>query len=219
MTTQTLDYLTAVNYLPADGILILPHISWHEFELLAVQLGDRRDIRLSYDRGKMEITMPSPEHEEYVDLIQDLTRLLVREMGLRLESRGTALLKRELRETGAQPDGCFYIQHAAAIIGKRQLDLAIDPPPDIVVEVDLSTDSRGKFSIYTTLGVPELWRYDGLSFEMYHLTETGYVKSPTSLALPFLTAAVLTDFLERSKVLGQDATLDEFSNWVQRHKP
>ncbi len=219
MTTQTLDYLTAVNYLPADGILILPHVSWHEFESLAAELGDRREVRLSYQRGRMEITMPSPEHEEYVDLIQDLTRLLVRELGLRMESRGTALLKRELRETGAQPDGCFYIQHAAEIIGKRQLDLTVDPPPDIVVEVDLNTDSRGKFSIYATLGVPELWRYDGLSFEIHHLTETEYVEATESLAFPFLTAAALTDFLEQSKEFGQDATLDEFKNWLQRHKP
>lgn len=219
MTTQTLDYLTAVNYLPADGVLILPHIPWAEFEFVAKALDDRRDVRLSYYRGKMEITMPSPEHEEYVDLIQDLTRLLVRELGLRMESRGTALLKRELRETGAQPDGCFYIQHAAEIIGKRQLDLTIDPPPDIVVEVDLSTDLRGKFTIYATLGVPELWRYDGLSFEMYHLTETGYVEAPASLAFPFLTASVMTDFLEQSKEFGQDAALDEFRNWIHWQKP
>ena len=219
MTTQTLDYLTAVKYLPTDGVLLLSHVPWGEFESVAHALGDRRDVRLSYQRGRLEITMPSPEHEEYVDLIQDLTRLLVRELGLRMESRGTALLKRALRETGAQPDGCFYIQHAAQIIGKRQLDLTLDPPPDIVVEVDLSTDSRGKFSIYATLGVPELWRYDGLSFEMYHLTEAGYVESPTSLAFPFLTAAVLTDLLEQSKEVGQDAALDEFKNWVHRHKP
>lgn len=218
MITPTLDYLTAVNYLPADGALVLPHIPWAEFEAVVQVLGDRRDVRLSYDRGKMEIAMPSPEHEEYVDLIQDLTRLLVRELGLRLESRGTALLKRELRETEAQPDGCFYIQHAAQIIGKRQLDLTIDPPPDIVVEVDLSTDSRGKFSIYATLGVPELWRYDGLSLEIHHLMETGYVEAPASLAFPFLTAAELTDVLEQSKELGQDAALDEFRSWLQRRK-
>jgi hypothetical protein len=105
MATQTLDYLTAVNYLPAAGVLILPRIPWAEFESVAQALGDRRDVRLSYERGTMEIAMPSPEHEEYVDLIQDLTRLPVRALGWRLESRRTALLKRSLHETGAQPDG------------------------------------------------------------------------------------------------------------------
>lgn len=119
MSATTLAYLEAVDHLPATGILILPHVTWADFEFLASELGDRRDVRLSYQHGRMAITMPSPEHEEYVDSIQDLARLLVRELGLKLESRGTALLKRELREAGAQPDGCFYIQHAAQIIGKR----------------------------------------------------------------------------------------------------
>jgi hypothetical protein len=89
-----------------------------------------------------------------------------------------------LAETGAQPDGCFYIQHAAEVIGKRQLDLTIDPPPDIVVEVDLSTDSRGKFSRYATLGVPELWRYDGQRLTMYYLTGAEYTEASASLAFP-----------------------------------
>jgi hypothetical protein len=101
MATQTLDYLTAVNYLPAAGVLILPRIPWAAFESVAQALGDRRDVRLSYERGTMEIAMPSPEHEEYVDLIQDLTRLLVRALGWRLESRRTALLKRERNRTAA----------------------------------------------------------------------------------------------------------------------
>lgn len=219
MTTQTLDYLDAVNHLPADGILILPHSNWEDFAYLAEELSARRDIRLSYYRGRMEISMPSPEHEEYVDLIQDLTRLLVRTLGLRMESRGTALLKREMSATGAQPDGCFYIQHAAQIIGKRQLDLSVDPPPDIVVEVDLSTDSLGKFSLYATLEVPELWRYDGVLFEMYHLVGAQYQEAHTSRAFPFLTADVMTKAIEQSKQFGQDAALDEFRNWLQPHLP
>ncbi|MGH9936377.1 MAG: Uma2 family endonuclease, partial [Blastocatellia bacterium] len=182
------------------------------------ELGDRRDVRLSYQRGRMEITMPSPEHEEYADLIQDLTRLLVRELGLRLESRGTALLKCELRETGAQPDGCFYIQHAAQVIGKRQIDLSTDPPPDIVVEVDLSSQSLGKFSIYAALGVPEIWRYDAVAFEMWRLSGQEYVEASASRAFPFLTAAVMTEMIEQSKVIGQDEALENFRRWIQQRK-
>lgn len=219
MSTQAPDYIEAVEHLPADGTLILPPTTWEEFEFLAAELGDRRDVRLSYYQGKMEITMPSPEHEEYVDLIQDLTRMLVRELGWRLESRGTALLKRELRETGAQPDGCFYIQHAARIIGKRELDLNSDPPPDIVVEVDLSRRSLGKFPIYAALGVPEIWRYDGAVFEMYHLVADEYLEAPTSQAFPFLPTAVMTECLDRSKLSGQDEALEHFRLWLEQHRP
>jgi Uma2 family endonuclease len=219
MSTRTPDYLVAVNHLPMDSAIILPRVPWAEFEFVAAALGDRRDVRLSYHRGRLEITMPSPEHEEYADLIQDLTRSLVRELGLRLESRGTALLKRELRETGAQPDGCFYIQNAEKTIGKRTLDLSIDPPPDVVVEVDLSSPSLTKFPIYAALGVPEIWRYDGEFFEIHYLVGQEYVEAPASLAFPFLTADVMAEMIEQSKLTGQDEALDHFVQWVQQQKP
>ncbi len=218
MTAQTLDYIEAVDHLPINGTLVLPG-AWEDFEFLAAELGDRRDIRLSFYQGKMEITMPSPEHEEYVDLIQDIARLLVRELGMRLESRGTALLKREMREAGAQPDGCFYIQHAAHVIGKRQIDLSVDPPPDIIVEVDLTSQSRGKFAIYAALGVPEIWRYDTVAFEMYHLSGQEYLEATASRAFPFLTANVMTDVIEQSKIAGQDEALENLRAWIQQYKP
>jgi Uma2 family endonuclease len=218
MTAQTFDYIEAVDHLPINGTLVLP-ATWEDFEFLAVELGDRRDVRLSFYQGKMEVTMPSPEHEEYVDLIQDITRLLVRELGLRLESRGAALLKRETRETGAQPDGCFYIQHAAHVIGKRRIDLSVDPPPDIIVEVDLTSQSRGKFAIYAALGVPEIWRYDTVAFEMHHLSGQEYLKAPASRAFPFLTTAVMTSVIEQSKIAGQDDALESLRDWIQQHSP
>jgi hypothetical protein len=145
-------------------------------------------------------------------LIQDLTRLLVRELGLRLESRGAALLKRELRETGAQPDCCFYIRHAAQVIGKRQLNLHADPPPDIVVEVDLSSQPLSKFAIYAALGVPEIWRYDTVAFEMWRLSGQEYVEAPASRAFPFLTAAVMTEMIKRNKIIGQDEALENYGS-------
>lgn len=218
MNTQTLDYLEAVDHLPSGGILILPQVTWADYENLLAEMGDRRDVRVSFDHGRMEIVMPSPEHEDYVDLIQDLTRLLVRELGWKLESRGTALLKRELHAAGAQPDGCFYIQNAARVIGKRAIDLSADPPPDIVVEVDLTSESLGKFPIYASLGIPEIWRYDGEVFEMYHLVDREYLPSLVSRAFPFLTAAAMKEFLEQGKELGQDAALEHFRLWIQQHK-
>jgi len=219
MSTRTSEYLVAVKHLPADGTMIVPRVSWMEFESLAAALGDRRDLRLSYCQGRLEVSMPSPEHEEYADLIQDLTRALVRELGLRLESRGTALLKRQFQETGAQPDGCFYIRNAEKIIGKRTLDLSIDPPPDIVVEVDLSSQSRNKFPIYAVLRVPEIWRYDGEFFEMHHLDGQEYAEASASLSFSFLTSGVMTEMIEQSKLAGQDEALDHFVRWVEQHKP
>jgi Uma2 family endonuclease len=214
-----MDYIDAIEHLPTGGTLTLQQVGWEDYERLLTELGDGYSVRVSYDQGRLKIMSPLAEHEEYGDLIQDMARVLTRELGLRLETRGSATLKRELHAKGAEPDGCFYIQNAARIIGKRRIDLNSDPPPDIVVEIDLTHESLDKFPIYAALGVPEIWRYDGRQAHFYHLAGQEYIESPTSRAFPFLTASALAEFLEQSKTLGQDAALDSFRDWVHKHRP
>ena len=85
---------------------------------------------------------------------------------------------------GAEPDGSFYVQNADAIIGKRRIDLSVDPPPDVVVEIDITSESLSKFPIYAAFGVPEIWRYDGRAAQIYHLVNQSYVETDASLAFP-----------------------------------
>jgi Uma2 family endonuclease len=119
---------------------------------------------------------------------------------------------------GAEPDTCFYVQNAARIIGKRSLDFNTDPPPDIVVEIDLTNASQPKFPIYAALGVPEIWRYDGSQASFYHLTGEQYSEMSHSRAFPFLTSTVLAQFIEQSKTEGQDVALDAARAWAQVNK-
>ena len=218
MSTETLDYLDAIAHLPEGATLVAHQASWDDYERLLTALGDAPGLRVSYDEGRLEIMSPLAEHEAYADTIAYLTRVLTREPGWKLEARGRATLKRQTRLKGAEPDECFYVQNAPSIIGKR-LDLSVDPPPDIVVEIDLSNESLAKFPIYAALGVPEIWRYDGQSMEIFQLARDGYAASPTSRAFPFLSGSVLAEFLEQSKHLGQDDALEAFRLWVQAHKP
>ena len=118
--------------------------------------------------------------------------------------------------TGAQPDGVFYIRNAPRIIGKRKLDLNIDPPPDIVVEIDITNQSRGKFPLYAKLGIPEIWRYDGRSFEIYHLEDDKYERQSNSLSFPTLADEIMGRHLELSKSVGQDEALEQFRIWAQQ---
>jgi Uma2 family endonuclease len=110
------------------------------------------------------------------------------------------------------------MQNAARIIGKRSLDFNTDPPPDIVVEIDLTNASQSKFPIYAALGVPEIWRYDGSQAYFYHLSAEQYVETSHSRAFPFLTSTVLAQFIAQSKTEGQDAALDAARAWVRVHK-
>ena len=102
-------------------------------------------------------------------------------------------------------------------LGKRSLDFNVDPPPDIVVEIDLTNASQPKFPIYATLGVPEIWRYDGEQAYIYQLTGQAYAEVNDSLAFPSLTAAALTDFIAQSKTQGQTAALLASREWWRSH--
>ena len=216
MSIETLGYLEAVDHLPEGTSLVAHRVSWDDYEQLLAALGDAPGLRVSYDEGRLEIMASLAEHEAYADTIQDLARVLTKELGLKLEARGRATLKRQAKLKGAEPDECFYVQNAPAIIGKR-LDFNVDPPPDIVVEVDLTNESLSKFPIYAALRVPEIWRYDGKTMEFFGLAGDRYVTAPTSRAFPFVSGPVLAEFLDQSKREGQDAAIDAFRLWVQAH--
>ena len=209
-TADTIDYLDAIEHLPSGATLRLINISWNEYEELLSKLGDRAGLRVSYDEGRLQIMSPTPEHEEYKESILRLAQVLADEMNIVLETRGSATYRRRRKAKGVEPDTSFYVQHAAQMIGKRQIDLEVDLPPDVVVEIDLSSESSSKFSIYAALGVPEIWLYDGQQAHMYQLTEGSYQETPHSLAFPVLTAAALMNFLAQSKVAGQSGALAAF---------
>lgn len=210
MTTTTTDYLDAIERLPVGATLRLGDISWDDYEDMLLQLGDRPNLRVSYDEGRLQIVSPTPEHEEYKDSIYSLVRLLAVEINTPLETRGSATYKRRTKAKGIEPDTSFYVQNAARVIGRRRINLESDPPPDVVVEIDLSHESLSKLPIYAALGVPEIWLYDGQQARMYELVEQNYQEIVSSRAFPILTSAALSDFLTDSKTLGQSDALTKF---------
>lgn len=219
MTTQAINYLDAIEHLPTGGTLILNDVSWEEYEQLLTDLGDSNTVRVSYDRGRLEIMSPTFGHEQYKDLILRLTDIIADEMGLVLETAGSTTFKQKELAQGAEPDTCFYLQNAPHIIGKMRIDLDTDPPPDIVVEIDVSHTSTGKLAFYAVTGVPEIWRYDGKRAQILHLTKQHYVEMPASLTFPMLTSDALSRFLEQSKTEGQSATRRSFREWLRTQRP
>ena len=158
---------------------------------------------------------PSFQHEKFIAFISGVGRVLAEEMDLTVEAAGATTYKQESLLKGSEGDESFYVQNATAIIGKRQIDLDIDPPPDVVVEVDITNESLSKFPIYAAFLVPEIWRYDGEQARIYHLVNQTYVERDESLSFPVLTAQAMTEFLEQSKTQGQTAGLAAFRQWVR----
>jgi Uma2 family endonuclease len=218
MSTRSIDYRDAVDHLPEGAALLLQDVSWDDYEQLLNDLADRPGLRLTYDAGKLWIMSPSLEHEEYKEFIAQVIYVLRDELDINVEPRGSTTWKKKRDAKGTEPDTCFYVANADRIIGKRTIDLSVDPPPDLAVEIDVTNESLTKFSIYATLGVPEIWRYesrDGRVF-MYELRDQIYVEIPLSRSFPILTGAALTDFLEQSKTLGHKAALLAFRQWIKK---
>ncbi len=215
MATQTLNYLDAIAHLPAGGTLILNEVPWDEYEQLLTDLGDSAGVRVSYDQGRLEVMSPSSKHEQFARLMTLLVWTAGEETDVVIESLGSTTYKQQWLAKGVEPDDCFYISNAEAIIGKERIDLKIDPPPDLVVEIDISHESTRKLAIYAGMGVPEVWRYDGKRAHIYKLVGQDYLAVSASLVLPVFTTDVLSRFLEQGKSEGQTALRRSFRAWLR----
>jgi Uma2 family endonuclease len=187
-------------YVPAGQRVILQDVTWQEFETILEELGDHRGSRLAYDNGMLEIMMPLPEHEDDKEIIGDLVKALLEEFDIEFRSLGSTTFKKAQTQ-GLEPDRCFYIEHEAAIRGKKRIDLSIDPPPDLAFELDIT--SRTHPSMYEALQVPELWQFDQGRLQINVLKSGKYQTVSESPNFPGLALQQkLPRYLAESKTLG-----------------
>ena len=199
---------------PPGQRVLLQDVSWQEFETILEELGEHRSARLAYDRGTLEIMTPLPEHEASKEIIGDLVKALLEELDIDFWTLGSTTFKNEAMTQGIEPDQCFYIQNEAAVRGKARLDLAVDPPPDLALEIDVT--SRTHPSIYEALGVPELWRFEKGNLQINVLRDSKYVNSVHSQNFPdLLLTEVIPNYVKRSKTMGRNATMRAFRAWVR----
>jgi Uma2 family endonuclease len=208
-----------LEHLPPGGNLSFEDITWAEYEDLLLAVGEKSHSRISYDSGRLEIMSPSDWHDYYSRLLNHLVAVLTEEMGLDYISFGSTTFRLEKKSKGTEPDDCFYITHAAKIIGKDGLDIESDPPPDLAIEIDLWHQSLGKFPIYAAIGVPELWQYRKGKIHFYQLRDGAYVEIPASGLFPFLTSDILTSFLKEDYIQNFNVVKRAFRQWVRENKP
>lgn len=185
-----------------ENRVVFHHLNWSAYQQILHALPESRAARLTYDRGSLEITMPSETHEFSAELIALFIRTLVVELGLKIKTLGSTTLDREDLNRGAEPDKAFYIQNQAAVAG-RVINLATDPPPDLVVEVEISHSDLHKLELYAAMGVPDFWRYNGKILRIYQLQAGVYQEveqSPTFPQVPKtrLYQLALLDFVGNS---------------------
>jgi Uma2 family endonuclease len=201
-----------------EGRVLLRNISWQTYERILEDLADCSVPHLTYDRGDLEIMSPTAKHEFVNRIVEILVSTLSEEMEVEISSLGSTTFKLEEIERGFEPNSCFYFANEALVRGKERIDPTIDPPPDLVFEVDITSSSIDKHSIFAHFKVPEVWRYDGETIEILKLVQGSYVKVETSSVLPFITAAVLTSFVAESLTLSRLEWMKKVREWARQQK-
>ncbi|PYS35836.1 MAG: hypothetical protein DMF75_02455 [Acidobacteria bacterium] len=198
MRIATTEYLDAIAHLPNGAALRADDVPWEQYEELLAKL---YAVRVFYDGGRMEFIAPTFHHERAAAILKTLAFALCDELDLDLECLGSSTFRSQWKAKGAEPDD------------ER------DPPPDIVVETELTSASLDKFPIYAALGVPEIWRERKKVVRFYVLGGASYVEVPNSRAFPFLDSVSLSEFLMIGLAEGSRKAARAFRGWVREHHP
>lgn len=198
--------------------ILLEGVSWATYQALLNELGNHRASRLAYDRGVLEIIMPSDFHEVINRILEAIVRALAEELNLRLRGYGSTTLDREDLARGVEPDSCFYIQNVDRVLGKK-LDIQTDPPPDLAIEVDITSSSKRRFGTYLVLQIPEVWRYtERLGVVIYQRQDGQYVECEFSPTFPMISGSVLMQFLEQATSEDDTSVIRALRQWLRTQK-
>ncbi len=201
---------------PAENRVLLQNISWQTFKTMLAEMGSERNSRFAYDNGTIEIMTPQMPHENSNRLIEGFVVVLCEELGWEIKRAGSLTLTRDDLQKGAEPDSSYYIQNEALVRDKENINIAIDPPPDLVLEVEYSRSAIDKLKLYAAMGVPEFWRYNGNVLRVYTLAGGQYSEVETSPTFAPVLVKEIPQFIQQAKKNGEIATTRVFRAWVQQ---
>ena len=202
---------------PTSSGVVFHGVSWDDYEAMLRIVGER-PIRVIYDQGTMEVFMPSFGHESDADMLSRMVYLLTEELEISVVGGGATTHKRLDLQKGAEPDKCFWLrENARRVRGKRSLDLTRDPPPDLVIEVDVTRTSLDRLKIFAALKVPEVWRADGRTVQFLALAPDGTFQRKTmSRNFPALRVSSVARFLKQGRTADTMAWVRAFRQFVRR---
>jgi Uma2 family endonuclease len=197
--------------------VVLYDVSWETYERLLREQQESSSTRFTYDHGTLEIMVLSARHEALKHTLSLLVSVVAEELDIDVYGYGSTTFRREDLARGFEPDACFYAKNAEFVRNKKEIDLTQDPPPDLVIEIDITSPSLNKFPLFAAVSVPEVWRYDGAALTIFTLKRGEYQLRTTSLILPGVTGQMITQFLEESDTLKRTVWLRRLREWVRTH--
>lgn len=198
------------------GHVVFYDVDWDFYEDLLEQIGDR-PLRVTYDNGALEIMSPLPEHEWVSRFICQMVQMISQELEIPIRTQGSTTFRKKVKQKGLEPDECFYVQKEPKLRGKKTFDPGRFPP-DLAIEVDVTSRSIPRMPIYEALGVAEVWRHTGDELIALKLThDRGFAPIDKSLAFPFLRVSELTQFIDLAARTSEFEALKRFRKWLGRH--
>jgi Uma2 family endonuclease len=199
--------------------LLLHNVTWDAYSAILEALGDR-PLRLTYDGRNLEIMSPSDLHEFSKHILRRLLETYMDERAIPFRGAGSGTMRRQMLQRGLEADEGYYVVREPEVRGRRALDLAVDPLPDLVIEIDVTVRSIARLPIYAALGVLEVWRYHDGTLTIHCLHESAdppaYQEQDESTTLPGLRAAELAGFVERVGESSEFDVVREFRQWVRQ---
>ena len=190
-------------------------VSWETYESLLRDLGNDGP-RMAYDRGLLEIISPSKKHEKFKKLVARLIEAYTEELGIDIGSTGSTTFKLRMKERGLEPDESYYVQNESRVRAKDDIDLQVDPPPDVAIEIDLRQSPLDKLGIHAALKIPEVWSHDGKHIVIHLLQASGeFVDGKRSRAFPDLPLRELERFLDRVGSESETQVIRAFRQWLR----
>jgi Uma2 family endonuclease len=202
---------------PPEQRLRLSEVPWEAYVAFSDGLGPCH-IRVTYDRGEMEVMTLSSKHERKKTRLARLVETLTEEMDIDLLGAGSMTCRRPALKRALEADESYWIQNEPRVRDREEIDLEVDPPPDLALEVEISRSTMDRIAIYAALRVPEVWRWDGMTLRVLLLTSRGaYRTSERSKAFPFLPLSEFSQFLLRTDI-SETQLLRLFRSWVRKQK-
>ena len=199
-----------------DQRIVLTGLTWQQYVTITDALPDRPGIRTAFDGENLELMTLSPQHERIKRVLNRLVETICMELEIEIQGGGTTTFRSDAMERGLEPDECYWIAHVDDVIGINRWDAAVNPPPDLAIEIDIASKSVSRQPIYAKLGVAEIWRYDGQTLAALALMEGGsYTTIQQSRSFPFLTVADLQPFIAASETQSESSAVRAFVDWLR----
>ncbi len=184
------------NLVDICGNVLIDGVSWAAYLQLLRRQRHRR-LRVTFDRGSLEVMSLTFLHETTKERLSSMVRILACEYNIDYTSGGATTFRRRDLRLAFEPDQCFYFANWRRVAGKRRLELPRDPPPDLVIEIDLDERFIDRMPIFESVGVPEVWRYDGEQLEVFVLSNSQrYETTDRSKTFPNFPLSVIADAMK-----------------------